>query len=345
MPTFLEQEISSQPQVIAGLIEREAVRASRLVAQLPPFDYALIAARGTSDHAATYAKYVWPALAGCPVALAAPSLHTLYGAPPRMRGALVVGVSQSGQSPDIVAVLEEGARQGRPTLAITNDGASPLAEAADHVIEIHAGAERSVAATKTYSAQLAVMALLGAAWSGNPERQAELQRLPEALAATLAGATATVAQRAERYRYMEQCVVVGRGYNYATAMELALKLKELTYVQAQAYSSADFRHGPIATISEGLPAILMMPSGATFADMLDLARDLKSRGAELLIATDDAAAHALATTLLPLAAPLPEWLSPLAAIVPGQLLALHLTLAKGFDPDKPRGLQKVTRTL
>jgi glucosamine--fructose-6-phosphate aminotransferase (isomerizing) len=345
MTTLLEQEIGSQPEVIAELLEREAARVGQIVAQLPAFDYVLIAARGTSDHAATYAKYAWPALAGYPVALATPSLHTLYHLAPRMRGALVVGISQSGQSPDIVAVLAEGRRQGRPTLAITNDGASPLAATADHVIEIHAGPERSVAATKTYTAQLAVMALLAAAWSGQPERLDELKRVPQALAATLASAAAIVAARAERYRYMEQCVVVGRGYNYATALELALKLKELTYIMATAYSSADFRHGPIATIHQGLPTILLMPSGATFADMLDLAQDLKNRGAELLIASDDATAHPLATTLLSLAAPLPEWLSPLTAIVPGQLLALHITLAKGFDPDRPRGLHKVTRTL
>jgi glucosamine--fructose-6-phosphate aminotransferase (isomerizing) len=344
MTTFLEQEINSQPEVIAGLLEQEIARVTRIVAQLPRFNYALIAARGTSDHAAAYAKYAWAALAGYPVALATPALHTLYGAPPRMKGALVVGVSQSGQSPDIVAVLEEGRRQGRPTLAITNDGGSPLAAAADHVIEIHAGPERSVAATKTYTAQLTVMALLAAAWSGQPALLAELQRLPDALTATLAGAAA-VASRAERYRYMEQCAVIGRGYNFATVFELTLKLKELTYVMASAYSSADFRHGPIATVSEGLPVILMMPAGAAFADMLDLARDLKARGAELLIATDEPAAHPLATTLLPIAGAVAEWLSPITAIVPGQLFALHLAQVKGFDPDRPRGLQKVTRTL
>src|SRR6185503_18703610 len=150
-------------EAVARLLEREADRVGTIAAQLPACEYALIAARGTSDHAATYAKYIW-------AALAAPALHTLYAAPPRMKGALVVGVSQSGQSPDIVAVLEEGKRQGRPTLAITNDGASPLAAAADHVIELHAGAERSVAATKTYTAQLAVMALLAATWSGQTQR-------------------------------------------------------------------------------------------------------------------------------------------------------------------------------
>ena len=341
MTSLLEEEIRSQPEVIARLLERETTRVARIVQELPSFDYALIAARGTSDHAATYAKYAWAALARYPVALATPALHTLYGAPPRMAGALVVGVSQSGQSPDIVAVLEEGKRQGRPTLAITNDGASPLAAAADHVVELHAGPERSVAATKTYTAQLVVMALLAATFGGMD--QAELQRIPEAVAATLASAQ-DVARRAERYRYMERCVVVGRGYNYATVLELALKLKELTYISATAYSSADFRHGPIATVSDGMPAILVMPAGATFDDMLSLAQELKSRDAELVIASEAEAVRPFATTLLPLAAPVPEWLSPITAILPGQLLALHLTLAKGLDPDTPRGLQKVTRT-
>lgn len=341
MPSLLETEIYSQPEALARLLERETPRVKQIARALPDFSYALIAARGTSDHAATYAKYAWAALAGYPVALATPSLHTLYHTPPRMQGALVVGVSQSGQSPDIVAVLEEAKRQGRPTLAITNDGASPLAAAADHVVELHAGPERSVAATKTYTAQLAVMALLAVAFSGTGE--GELQRLPEAVALTLDGA-GDVARRAERYRYMEECVVVGRGYNYATAFELALKLKELTYVMADAYSSADFRHGPIATVHSGLPVILLMPAGAALDDMRDLAHDLRARGAELVIASDEAAVRALATTELPLAAPLPEWLSPITTILPGQLLALHLALAKGLDPDAPRGLQKVTRT-
>jgi glutamine---fructose-6-phosphate transaminase (isomerizing) len=344
MATLLEQEIGSQPEVLAGLLDRELERVRRIVAGLPAFSYALIAARGTSDHAATYAQYAWGAIARRPVALATPSLHTLYQAPPRMDDALVVGISQSGQSPDIVSVVEEGRRQGRPTLAITNDGASPLAAAADHVIELHAGAERSVAATKTYTAQLTVMAMLAAAWSEGEERVRELHLLPGALAATLSGATG-VAARAERYRYMEQCVVIGRGYNYPTALELALKLKELTYVMADAYSSADFRHGPIATIAQGMPALLIMPGGATYADMLDLAKDLRGRGAELLICSDNPEAQALATTALPLAGALPEWLSPVGAIVPGQLLALHLALARGLTPDKPRGLQKVTLTV
>ncbi len=344
MSSLLEQEIHEQPQVVARLLEREAERARRVVADLPAFTHVLIAARGTSDYAATYAKYAWAALARYPVALATPSLHTLYETPPRLDGALVVGISQSGQSPDIVAVLADGKRQNRPTLAITNDGASPLAQMADHVIELHAGPERSVAATKTYTAQLTVMALLAATWNGGADRLAELQTIPDALARTLAGVP-ELPRQAERYRYMEQCVVIGRGYNYATAFELALKLKELTYVMATAYSSADFRHGPIATVTEGLPVILVMPSGATLDDMLDLSWELKERGAELVTISDAGSAHALATTALPLGTAVPEWLSPITAIVPGQLLALYLALAKGHEPDTPRGLQKVTRTL
>jgi glucosamine--fructose-6-phosphate aminotransferase (isomerizing) len=344
LSSLLEQEIRSQPEVIARLLDRETDHITRIVAQLPPFDYVIIAARGSSDHAATYAKYAWAILGGYPVALATPALHTMYQQPPRMNNALVVGISQSGQSPDIIAVLEEGKRQGRPTLAITNDGGSPLATMADHVVELHAGQERSVAATKTYTAQLVVMMLFAAAWNNDQQRRADLQRLPEAIAATLQGAD-EIAQRAERYRYMDQCVVIGRGYNYATSFELALKLKELTYVMATSYSSADFRHGPIATIDSGTPTFLIMPTGATAQDMHELAGELQRRGAELLVISDSAQALALAKTRLPIAATVPEWLSPVPAIIPGQILALHLTLSKGLNPDVPRGLNKVTLTL
>ncbi len=344
MTSLLEQEIMSQPEVIARLLDRETGHIQHIAGQLPAFDYVLIAARGSSDHAATYAKYAWTTLAGYPIALAAPSLLTLYGTPPRLANALVVGVSQSGQSPDIIAVLEEGKRQGRPTLAITNDGASPLATIADHVVELHAGQEQSVAATKTYTAQLATMAIFAAALSGDPQRLAELAQLPAAMQDTLRFAP-DLARRVERYRYMDGCVIIGRGYNYATSFELALKLKELTYIMATSYSSADFRHGPIATIESGLPVFLVMPRGATFDDMLDLTVKLTEQGAELLVISESRQALSLAKTALPLTPGIPEWLSPLTAIIPGQLFVLYLALAKGLNPDLPRGLQKVTRTL
>lgn len=344
MTTLLEQEIWSQPEVIQRLLERETEHIQRIVEQLPAFDYALIAARGSSDHAATYAKYAWTTLAGYPVALAAPSLLTMYKTRMRLANALVVGISQSGQSPDIIAVVEEGKRQGRPTLAITNDGTSPLAAMADHVVELHAGLEQSVAATKTYTAQLAVMAMFAATFSGNAQHLGALQQLPAAIESTLRLAPG-LAQSVERYRFMDSCIIIGRGYNYATSFELALKLKELTYLMATAYSSADFRHGPIATIERGLPVFLVMPAGATYDDMHDLALDLQQRGAELLVISDSEQALSLARTALPISPGVPEWLSPLTTIIPGQLFALHLALTKGLNPDMPRGLHKVTRTL
>jgi glucosamine--fructose-6-phosphate aminotransferase (isomerizing) len=344
MVSLLDHEIASQPEVVKRLLEYETKHIETIVAKLPAFDYVLMAARGSSDHAATYAKYAWTTLAGFPVALAAPSLLTMYKTRVRLAGALVVGISQSGQSPDIIAVLEEGKRQGRPTLAITNDGLSPLATIADHVIELHAGPEQSIAATKTYTAQLAVMAIFAATLSGNAEHLNVLQHIPSAMEHTLE-LNRELAQNVERYRYMDRCIAIGRGYNYATSFELALKLKELTYIMASAYSSADFRHGPIATIESGLPVFLFMSAGATYDDMLDLATELKKREAELLVISETEQALSLARTALPIYPGLPEWLTPLITVIPGQLFALNLALTKGLNPDVPRGLQKVTKTL
>ncbi len=344
MASWLAREIASQPALIEELLAREIPHIAEIVARLPAFSYIVIAARGSSDHAATYAVYTWAALAGWPVALAAPSLYTLYETPPRLDGALVVGISQSGQSPDIVAVVSEARRQGRPTLAITNDRNSPLGNTADEVVELGVGIEQSVAATKTYLAQLAVIAIFAAAWSGSTERLADLRAVPAALNATLQG-TSDITARIQRYRDVAGFTVIGRGFNYATAFELALKLKELTSIQAIAYSSADFRHGPVATISNGSPVILVMPRGAAYADMYELALGLRQREADLLVISDVPEGLALATTPLPLAVAAPEWLSPLTTILPGQKLALQLTLARGMNPDAPRGLQKVTRTL
>jgi glucosamine--fructose-6-phosphate aminotransferase (isomerizing) len=344
MSSLLEEEILSQPSTIGGLLQQEIDHIGTIAARMPPFNYVLIAARGSSDHAALYAKYAWAALGGYPIALATPSLYTLYGAPPRMDGSLVIGISQSGQSPDIVAVLDAARRQGRPTLAITNDDASPLAAAADEVVTLHVGQERSVAATKTYTAELAVLAAFAAHLSGTREHLDELKRLPEVMASTLREAE-HIGLQTERYRYMNSCSIIGRGYNYGTSFELALKLKELTYVMSNAYSSADFRHGPIATVEVGSPVILVMPAGKTYDDLYSLAGELQLRGAELLVISNVGAALELAKTALPMSSDVPEWLSPIAAIIPGQLLALHLALAKGLDPDLPRGLQKVTRTI
>lgn len=343
--SYLQQEIYAQPAVLQAILDRQS-EFQALAAHLQSLQptHLLIAARGTSDNAARYAQYLFSAFNRLPVALATPSLFSVYGAPPRLAGALVIGISQSGRSPDIVAVVEEARRQGQPTIAITNEPASPLAQAADHAVALEAGAEQSVAATKTYTAELMALALLSTCWAGDTERLQALQRLPEAVAQTLQ-LEPTIAQLAPRYTYATEAVVVGRGFNYATAFEIALKIKELTYVVAEPYSSADFRHGPVAIVERGFPVVAVAPGGLVFDDLLKLLRELAEREAELIVISDQAEALALAHTPLPLPAALPEWLSPFTCIVPGQLLALHITQAKGYEPDHPRGLKKVTRTL
>jgi glucosamine--fructose-6-phosphate aminotransferase (isomerizing) len=343
--SYLSKEIREQPEVMARLLDREGGNAERIATELGKreIQYVIVAARGTSDNAARYAQYLLGACNRLPVGLATPSLFSVYQEPPTLRGALVAGISQSGQSKDIVAVLAEGRRQGVPTLAITNDPNAPLASQADFVLPLHAGEERAVAATKTYTAQLAALALLSCALGGDGERLAALKQTPEVMARVLEDEE-QVARAVERYRYMETCVVLGRGYNYATAFEIALKLKELNYLIAESYSSADFMHGPIAVVGSGFPALLVAPGGPMFATMHRFGLELKSRGSELLVISDQEGLLAEAVTPLPLPVGVPEWLSPLLAVVPGQLFALHLTLTKGNDPDQPAGLQKVTIT-
>ncbi len=341
----LRSEILEQPAVLARLLEREAEAARQIAAAIRAsrVRYVLIAARGTSDNAARYGQYLLGAHNRLPVGLATPSLFSVYGEPPRLEGGLVIGISQSGQSPDIVAVLAEARRQGVLALAITNERESPLAAEAGLVLPLHAGEERAVAATKTYTASLAALALLSCALDGDIGRLEALQQVPAALARVL-DEEEGIARAVDRYRYMESCVVLGRGYNYATAYEIALKLKELNSLLAEPYSSADFMHGPIAVVGTGFPALVVAPSGKMFETMHRFSLELKARGAELLVISDRPALLAEAVTPLPLPEGVPEWLSPLVAVVPGQLFALHLTLIKGNDPDQPSGLLKVTRT-
>jgi glucosamine--fructose-6-phosphate aminotransferase (isomerizing) len=345
MPTsLLRSEIYEQPAAVQSLLEHEtgAVQdmADRLRGQ---FDGILIAARGTSDNAARYAQYLFGAHNRLPVALATPSLFTLYQQPPLLKHLLVMGISQSGQSPDIVAVLSEAHQQGQPTLAITNDPQSPLALAANNVIPLHAGSERAVAATKTYTTSLAALALFSTALAKDDARLAELQRIPQRVQATLDGLSSAL-EHVERYRYMNRCAVIGRGYNYATAFEIALKVKELTGVVAEPYSSADFRHGPVAIVHAGFPVLVVAPDGSVAGDMSDLLTELKQMGAELLVVSNQPRLLGLANMALPIPAGVPEWLTPLLAVVPGQCFAMTLTAVKGYDLDNPKGLTKVTET-
>lgn len=343
----LHEEILEQPAVIRRLLagqRGQVEQAAGLIASRKP-RYALLAARGTSDNAGRYAGYLWGAFNRLTTALALPSLFTYYQKPPDLAGAVVVGISQSGQSPDIVSVLEEGRQQGAATIAITNQPDSPLAGAADVVIDLMAGEEKAVAATKTYTAELAAVAMLSAALDpANPQRWDELARLPAWMEQALL-LDGQLESQVQRYRYMEQCVVIGRGFNYASAYEWSLKLKELTYTIADPYSSADFLHGPLALVDQGFPVLAVAPSGAVAGSVYQLLLKLRDQfHAELAVISDDPQTLALAQTPIPLPGGIPEWLSPGVAILPAQLFAYHLTRARGFSTETPRSIHKVTET-
>jgi len=341
----VQKEIEEQPGALARLLKEGRVEAEAIAERVRAFGprFVVIAARGSSDNAARYAQYLFGAHNRLPVCLATPSLFTFYEAAPSLAGALVVGVSQSGQSPDIVAVVESGRKQGALTLAITNRPGSPISLAAEHTLPLLAGEERAVAATKTYTAQLCALAMLSAAVEGAPARWRELDRVP-GLVEEAIGLNAAVSEKVARYRYAEHFVVVGRGYNYATAFELALKMKETSYLVAEPYSPADLLHGPVAMIDRGFPVLLVAPSGRVLGDLEQLARLLESRSAELIAISDEPRVLGRARAGLPLPAGMPEWVSPMVAVVPGQLWAVALARTRGLDPDQPRGLSKVTET-
>ena len=342
----LHSEISEQPACLERLLKSQRKTVEDIARAIRSHDirFAFLAARGTSDNAGRYANYLWGAMNSLPLALATPSLFTYYQQPPQLKNALVVGVSQSGQSPDIVSVVEEGKRQGNLTLAITNEPASPLARVADFVLYIEAGAEKAVAATKTYTTELMAIAMLSTALAEDGSRWRDLEQVPGWVSEVLQQEK-VIGPAAQRYRYMEQCVVLGRGYNYATAFEWALKLKELTYVEAEPYSSADFQHGPVAMVARGFPVMAVAHKGKVLDSMLELLTHLRrDLLAELVVISNVPKALGMAQVPFILPTDVPEWLSPMVSIVPAQLFSYHLTLAKGHDPDQPRTIKKVTET-
>lgn len=333
-PAAAERQLASSRDVIAALVAR--LRSE-------PIDSVVIAARGTSDHAAIYAQYLLGTVHRLPVALAAPSIVSLYGVVPRFARALVIGISQSGASPDIVSVVEGGRQQNVPTLAITNDPASALAAAAEYVIDLDAGPERAVAATKTYGTSLLAIARLSAALLDEPDSLAALERVPAAIEQALA-VEPEVARIAGELAGVDRCIVLGRGYEYATAREWALKLKELARVFADPYSAADFQHGPVALVEPGVPVLAVVPEGVASAGLVELLGSLRDRGADVLTLSDSEAIRSSGRRSVTLPANVPEWLRPIVSIVPAQLFAYHLTRARGLDPEVPRNLSKVTRT-
>lgn len=338
----LWDELHEQPRTIATALASARDRRDQIAGLLDDdVVHAVLAARGTSDNAARFAQYLWGARNRLPVALTTPSLFA-DGDGPRLDGALVVGVSQSGQSPDLVGVLEAARRQGRPRITVTNDPASPLAQAADVVVDLACGPELAVAATKSYTAELAALATMSDALPGADDTRlvAALNEVPGAVAQVLH--EGDVGPLVELLAATDRCAIVGRGLDLATAGEWALKLQELAGVLAHAWSSSDFRHGPIALAAAAMPVVVVATDPRHVDEGVTLAADVRDRGGRPLLVTDaETAVDGVEVLRLPAAGPLA---GPFTAIVAAQLATYHATVARGLDPDAPAGLQKVTRT-
>jgi glucosamine--fructose-6-phosphate aminotransferase (isomerizing) len=333
-------EIAEQPQVwrrlLADGLDPIRAAADQITQAAPRF--VQLVARGTSDHAALYAKYLVEINHQLPAGLVSPSTVTVYGARPDLRDVLYIAVSQSGGSPDLVRSVEVARAQGALTVAVTNNAESDLAAAAAIHIDVLAGAERSVAATKSYTAELLALQLL---LSGGDGRGAEA--LPE-LGEQVLAADEQVREVAQRYRFAQRLITTARGYSYPTAREAALKLMETSYLSAQAFSGADLLHGPLATVDPQVPVLAIVPDGVGGQAMAPVLERLAERHADVFGVGAPAALADLAGGIA-LPAGVPDELSPLLEILPLQQLALHLALARGGDPDQPRGLRKVTETL
>ena len=350
-------EIRQQPEALERTLIAEWGHAEQLRQYFSkhPVRSITLVARGTSDNAAQFGRYLLEITTGIPVSLAAPSVITLYRAPLQWQDTAVVAISQSGESTDTNLVLEEAKAKGALTIGITNEAESTLARLAHHAFLVRAGKEKSVAATKTYTGQLVCLYLLACAL-GAPLCREDLQHLPEDAAAALE-TEREIRSRAERYCFIEHAVCIGRGLNYSNSFEFALKLMETCYVVAERFSSADLLHGPIAMLEASFPAFLFCPSGVTWKPMCEVIQKLKTIRAETLVITDRSNEDALEREQLrqkPIIIPaalntlngLPEDIfTPIPFIIPGQLFAASLAEVKGLDPDRPRTLSKVTQTI
>jgi len=342
---FMRAEIYEQPEVLRRIAEREwqAIQEAASRIRQEGIHYALLAARGTSDNAAKYFQYLLQIENGLPCGLATPSVVTLYRARLNLQGCLVVGISQSGEAPDVIEYVAHARERGALTLAITNNPQSPLAQASHLHLWVHAGEERSVAATKTYTGTLGVIYLLSHALKGASDAPDKLHAAAEMMEQALQQ-EAVIQQAVDRYRYVRECVALARGINQATAEETALKLIETCYVVCKAYSVADFMHGPFALIEPGFPCLLFAPEGATFPTVLESAARLRESGAETILFAHNPDILRFARTPIEMPVEMPESVSPIVYMVLGQLFAYHLALTRDLNPDQPRGLQKVTRT-
>ena len=313
--SYIEDEIFSQPEIINSLIQKEKSHILQVSEKIRgKYKYIMIAARDTSDNAARYGQYLFQIHNGIPVVLATPSVFSIYNKQPVLDVALVMAISQSGMSPGIVSVLEVGKLQGRPTIAITNNLDSPLSNIADDTIYMNAGVENSVAATKTYTSSLITLALLSLGIARNNSMTEILEKIPKWTQETLKN-TLKIYQHMERYRFLEHCLLIGRGFNYCTAFEIALKVKELTGITTAPYSSADFLHGPVAAIHKGYPIIIIAHKGNVYRDIIKVIKKVTKLGAELLIISDDLEIQKFAQLFIKTPNNVPEWISPVINVL------------------------------
>ncbi len=333
-PKTIERCINKNRQLISGIVGD--IRSSEI-------DKIMIAARGTSDHAAVYAKYIMETTLGLPVALAAPSVFTVYHGKLKLDKTLVIGISQSGKAADVLEVIKSANRSGALTVSITNFSDSPLALEAKYHLDCSAGLERSVAATKTFLAQITLLAALTALWSGSAEMLERLERMPQDIEKIISGSD-EIAEKVQRYRYMEECFVLARGINYAIALESALKIQETCYVRAKAYATSDFYHGPYAMIEAGMPVFVFAPDGPSLNDVKEMIGRLKESGAELIVISDVEELRAQGDCSFSVPSAGSDVFSPFYNVVIAQMFACRLALAKGLNPDSPRSLSKVTIT-
>lgn len=333
------KEACSSGEFVAAQLDHDRERFIELgqfLRATPPSSVVTIA-RGSSDHAANYAAYLMMARLGHIVASLPMSLVTLNKAPLQVKNALAIAISQSGQSPDVVEPIRYFREHGATTVALVNDAASPLAQGAQWTMPLHAGPELSVAATKSFITSLVAGARLAGHWQNDPAFLAAIDELPQVLheATQLDWSNALdVLVPAQRI------MVVGRGISFSVALESALKFKETSVIQAEAFSGAEIKHGPMALIDDGYPLLIFATRGPAQAGLIALAEEMRGRGANVLLAAPADVKErnlTLATTATP-------DLDPIAAIQSFYVMAAHLSVARGLDPDKPRHLSKVTKT-
>ena len=340
--SLMLKEIVEQPAALEKtiLLEKDKIRDFGAFLREKDINLIILVARGSSDNAALFGRYLLEITTGIPVSLAAPSVYTLYNAKLNFNRALVVGISQSGEGEDINRVLEMAKISGAYTLGITNQAKSTMTKITDETFLTHAGREKSVAATKTYTGQMLHFYILAAALS---DKKIAFEKIPFYADQAL-NLSFEVEELVERYVFMENCVVVGRGLNYGNSYELALKLMETCYVVAERFSSADFFHGPLAVVERRFPVVLFAPKGVTAQSSIDLLNRLRQLHADSFSITKEKKIAALSSRALLMPKEIDEFLSPIPFIIPGQLFAAYLAKAKGLNPDSPRSLTKVTKT-